>query len=164
MKHPAAPARRRTPGRTAIVLGLLTLSASALGVPAASSAPADGTYCGHRVLGEIERRYLEMGGPEGALGCPLTGELTNPDGFGRRTRFEHGTVYWSPRSGAWPVWGEIGAYWCDQGCEAGWAGYPTSYEHTVGGEIRQNFQCTVIHFQARPGGVTKTWSDGNTCA
>ncbi|MFF8848014.1 LGFP repeat-containing protein [Streptomyces sp. NPDC015127] len=104
-----------------------------------------------------------MGGPGGALGCPLTEELVNPDGVGRRTQFQHGTIYWSPSSGAWPVWGQIGTYWCNQGCEAGWIRYPTSYEYTVGNEIRQNFQCTVIHFQALSGGTTRTWSDGNTC-
>ncbi|MEE1752898.1 LGFP repeat-containing protein [Streptomyces sp. SP18CS02] len=122
-------------------------------------------YCDppREVVGEIERTYLRMGGPGGALGCPLTDELVNPDGFGRRTQFQHGTIYWSPRSGAFPVWGDIGAWWCGQGCEAGWPGYPTSYEYTVGDEVRQNFQCTVVRFKAGPGGVTKTWSDGNTC-
>ncbi|MDU0258415.1 hypothetical protein ABZT26_23600 [Streptomyces sp. NPDC005395] len=41
-------------------------------------------------------------------------------------------------------------------------GYPTSYEHTVGNETRQNFQCAVIHWQALSGNRTKTWHD-NIC-
>ncbi|WP_443050883.1 hypothetical protein [Streptomyces sp. H27-D2] len=71
------------------------------------------------------------GRPGGALGCPLTDELVNPDGVGRRTRFEHGTIYWSARSGAWPVWGDIGNAWCSLGCEQGMARLPTSYECPV---------------------------------
>ncbi|MEU0939653.1 MULTISPECIES: hypothetical protein [unclassified Embleya] len=35
-----------------------------------------------------------MGGIGGALGCPRSDELVGPDGIGRRTRFEHGTIYW----------------------------------------------------------------------
>ncbi|MEW2515837.1 hypothetical protein [Streptomyces sp. NPDC046870] len=163
MKHPNGTVRGRKPGRTTSTLSLLAVLASTLVVSAASSAQADGDYCGHSVLGAIEQRYLAMGGPGGPLGCPLTEELVNPDGIGRRTQFQNGTIYWSPRSGAWPVWGDIGTYWCDQGCEAGWIRYPTSYEYAVGSEIRQNFQCTVIHWQALSGGATKTWSDGDTC-
>ncbi|WP_328564526.1 hypothetical protein [Streptomyces coelicoflavus] len=155
--------RARTPGRAASVLGLLALLAGTLVASASSAAQADGDYCGHRVLGDIEKRYIAMGGPGGSLGCPLTEELVNPDGVGRRTQFENGTVYWSPRSGAWPVWGDIGDHWCGQGCEAGWMGYPTSYEYVVGSETRQNFQCAVVHWQALPGNATKTWNDGNTC-
>ncbi|WP_208030611.1 LGFP repeat-containing protein [Streptomyces cyanogenus] len=163
MRHPRAVARPTVRGRFAAASGLLALLASVSVAGAAAPAQAT-TYCGtHEVVGEIEQRYLKMGGPGGALGCPLTDELANPDGFGRRTQFEHGTIYWSARSGAWPVWGAIGDYWCNQGCEAGWAGYPTGYEYRVGDETRQNFQCTVIHFQALAGGATKTWSDPDTC-
>ncbi|GAA1313129.1 hypothetical protein GCM10009647_038760 [Streptomyces sanglieri] len=136
-------------------LALLT----GLSVTAAPAAQADGNYCGHNVVGDIEKRYNEMGGPGGVLGCPLTEELVNPDGAGRRTQFEHGTIYWSPRSGAWPVWGEIGQYWCDQGCEQGKMGYPTSYERRVGDEIQQHFQCALIHYKALPDGVGKMWRD-----
>ncbi|MGW1163359.1 LGFP repeat-containing protein [Streptomyces sp. NPDC002513] len=150
-------------GRIAAVFGLMGLLASVLIVSAATPAQAL-PYCGtHEVGGAIEQRYIKMGDSGGALGCPVTDELVNPDGFGRRQQFDHGTIYWSPRSDAWPVWGAIGEYWCNEGCEAGWAGYPTGYEYTVGNEIRQNFQCTVIHFQDLGGGTTKTWSDGNIC-
>ena len=80
----------------------------------------------------------------------------------RDTQLEKGTGYWSPRSGPWPVWGDIGDYWCNEGCEAGWMRYLTFYEHTVGNEPRQNFQCAVIHWQALSGNRTKTWHD-NIC-
>ncbi|MFD8201337.1 LGFP repeat-containing protein [Streptomyces sp. NPDC059701] len=165
MTHPGAVVWRGVQSRIVTVLGLLALLTSVLVVSAASPAQAT-PYCANRpeVGGAIEQRYINMGGPVGALGCPVTGELVNPDGFGRRQQFDHGTVYWSPRSGAWPVWGYIGDYWCMNGCERGFAGYPTSYEYRVGGEIRQNFQCTVIHFQDLGGGTTRTWSEENICA
>ncbi|MER6851298.1 LGFP repeat-containing protein [Streptomyces flaveolus] len=94
--------------------------------------------------------------PEGGPGIRPPGGNLRP--LGRRG------CQWSPRSGAWPVWGYIGDYWCTNGCERGFAGYPTSYEYKVGAEIRQNFQCTVIHFQDLGGGTTRTWSEENICA
>ncbi|MFB4422183.1 LGFP repeat-containing protein [Streptomyces sp. QL37] len=162
--NPDAVVRREIRGRIATVLGLLGLLAGVLVMSSASPARAT-PYCGTRteVGGAIEQTYIHLGGPGGTLGCPLTVELVNPDNVGRRQQFDHGTVYWSPRSGAYPVWGYIGDHWCTHGCEAGWRGYPTSYEYTVGSEIRQNFQCTVIHFQNLGGGTTKTWSDPNIC-
>lgn len=51
--------------------------AGTLVVSASPAAQADGDYCGHRVLGDIEKWYLAMGGPEGSLGCPLTEELVD---------------------------------------------------------------------------------------
>ncbi|MFI6850594.1 hypothetical protein OG535_07865 [Kitasatospora sp. NBC_00085] len=160
-----AALQRRIRGRIGSGLGVLTLLASLIVVAAASPAQAGDTYCGNgkNVVGDIEKRYIEMNGPDGPLGCPLTDELVNPDGFGRRTQFQNGTIYWSPRSGAWPVWGAIGGAWCDLGCERGWPGYPTSYEVKAGDQIHQNFQCAVIYFQAVGGGASKTWTSENLC-
>lgn len=154
--------RTRKPGKAGSAVGLLAVLVSTLVVSAPSAAQANDDYCGFKVVGDIEKRYIAMDDPKGSLGCPLTQELVNPDGIGRRTQFKNGTIYWSPRSGAWPVWGAIGDYWCNHGCEAGWMGYPTSYEYTVGNETRQNFQCAVVHWQALSGNTAKTSSD-NKC-
>ncbi|MEU3993876.1 hypothetical protein OG229_34215 [Streptomyces platensis] len=161
----SAAVRRKIRSRIASALSVLALTAGALVVSAATPAQAT-PYCdqGFEVVGAIEHTYVTyLGGPGGVLGCPISNELVNPDQFGRRSEFDRGTIYWSPRSGAFPVWGALGEWWAGQGYERGWAGYPTSFEYTVGNEIRQNFQCTVAHFQARPGGSYVTWSDGNTC-
>ena len=58
-----------------------------------------GDYCGHRVLGDIARRYLMMGGPGRSLSCLLTAESVNPEGTGRRTQVEEGTLglFWDFR-------------------------------------------------------------------
>ncbi|MFD6182428.1 LGFP repeat-containing protein [Streptomyces goshikiensis] len=138
--------------------------AGALVVSAA--APAQATpYCdkGFEVVGAIEYTYIhDLGGPGGVLGCPTSHELENPDRVGRRSEFERGTIYWSPATGAFPVWGAIGEWWARQGWERGPAGYPTSFEYAVGNEIRQNFQCATVHFQPRPGGSHVTWGE-NKC-
>ncbi|MFE4205490.1 LGFP repeat-containing protein [Streptomyces goshikiensis] len=145
---------------------MLALSASTLLASAASPAQAT-QYCGRsfEVVGAIEYTYIHnLGGPGGALGCPRSHELTNPDGAGRRSEFDNGMIYWHPNTGAFPVWGAIGEWWAGQGWEAGWVGYPTSFEYQVGDEIRQNYQCTTVHFKALSGGAYKTWGEGNRCA
>ncbi|MEE1767139.1 hypothetical protein PUR34_02830 [Streptomyces sp. JV185] len=158
--HLSAAIRRGIRSRISTGLSaLVMLTGLGVAVTPAMQAEADSAHCGHQVLGAIEKRYLDMGGPNGTLGCPLTDELTNPDGIGRRTQFEHGTIYWSPRSGAWPVWGAIGEYWCNDGCERSVMGYPTSYERKVGDEVQQNFQCAVIHWKQVPGNAEKAWRE-----
>ncbi|GAB3656741.1 hypothetical protein GCM10027589_16470 [Actinocorallia lasiicapitis] len=148
--------------RAAAGIALFCAAIAGTVLVAPPSAHADGYYCGQRVLGAIEGRYLAMGGPSGALGCPRTGELTNPDGYGRRTQFQNGTIYWSPNTGAWPVWGRIGDVWCSLGCERGPIGYPTSYEYRApyGGEIWQNFRCGQLHYIPSLDSVGRT---PNTC-
>ncbi|MBV8066983.1 MAG: hypothetical protein JO113_03320, partial [Candidatus Eremiobacteraeota bacterium] len=47
----------------------------------------------HIVRGEVRRLFLQLGGVK-TLGFPLTDEIPSPDGFGRMTRFEHGTITW----------------------------------------------------------------------
>ncbi|MER7505313.1 hypothetical protein AB0L05_17055 [Nonomuraea pusilla] len=156
------------PRRSRIAAGLsaLTLTAGALIAAAATPALADEphTYCGLKVVGAIEQRYVGMGGPTGQLGCPLTQELVNPDGVGRRTQFKNGTIYWHPQTGAWPVWGDIGARWCQEGCERGWLGYPTSGEYRAGNAAHQNFGCGTIYWQAWPErGTMMTRLSENRC-
>lgn len=76
------------------------------------------------VEGEILKRWLETGGPQGPLGYPTTDELGTPDGQGRFNRFLGGMVYWHPRHGARDIRGEILARWQKQGYEQGPLGYP----------------------------------------
>ncbi|MEU6114355.1 DUF2599 domain-containing protein [Streptomyces sp. NPDC047117] len=84
----------------------------------------------HPVWGAIRDKWGALGWEAGKLGFPLTDELTNPDGQGKRQQFEGGTVYWHPTlsNGAHPVWGRIGELWAEYGWEGGAFGYPTSDE------------------------------------
>jgi hypothetical protein len=73
-------------------------------------------------------KYNEFGGPGGKLGLPTSDELVNPDNIGRRTSFQNdASIYWSPATDAHQLGGEIGAKWCQLGCESV-LGYPTSDE------------------------------------
>ncbi len=51
-----------------------------------------------------------------------------PDGRGRLQTFQHGSLYWSPQTGAQVVRGAILEEWGRQGFEGGPAGYPTGPE------------------------------------
>ncbi|GAA3552981.1 hypothetical protein GCM10022197_05060 [Microlunatus spumicola] len=88
------------------------------------STPTTGT---HEVHGLILVRYLELGGPA-FLGYPVTDETLGRDGVGRTSGFEGGTIAWSPATGAWEVYGAIGALWQSQGGEGGPLGYPATGE------------------------------------
>ncbi len=120
----------------------------ALAVQVPRAAADDGVFCGHHVQGAILAKYQEMGGEESPLGCPKTDELTTPNGVGRYNTFVGGSIYWSPDSGAHPVWGVIGDKWGAQGWEAGSLGFPTGDELTNSDGVgkRQQFQGGTIYW------------------
>ena len=94
----------------------------------------------HPVWGEIGRKWGDLGWERGKLGMPLTDELTNPDGYGKRQQYQGGTIYWSSNSGAHPVWGAIGSLWARYGYERGMFGYPRTDERTgYDGVVSQTF-------------------------
>ena len=125
MALPTTPRyRSATPLRALAVLFAVLCGLAAQAAPAAADDP---TICGHRVGGEILKKYQDFAA---TLKCPLSDELTNPDGVGKRQQFEGGTIYWHPTlsNGAHPVWGKIGDLWGVYGWERGPFGYPTSDE------------------------------------
>ncbi|GAA4932647.1 uncharacterized protein with LGFP repeats [Actinomycetospora succinea] len=75
-----------------------------------------------------------------SLGEPTRVESPTSDGAGRVTTFEHGTVIWSPSTGAWPLTGAIAEHWRQAGAEGSALGYPTGAEHDVPGGRAQAFQ------------------------
>ncbi|MBL9016715.1 MAG: hypothetical protein JNL83_21185 [Myxococcales bacterium] len=91
---------------------------------------AGGTRCGGSpaVVGEIEEKYLALGGCGSVLGTPTTEERGTPDGVGRYSVFERGSIYWTPHLGAFEVHGEIRDKWAAVGWEAGILGYPITDE------------------------------------
>ncbi|MEZ2121453.1 phospholipase A2 [Corynebacterium sp. CCM 9203] len=78
------------------------------------------------VKGRIRDRCNELGGVEGELGYPLTGELATPDGRGWYNTFMDGGIYWTPEHDAHEVLGAMYMYWGVKGVEAGELGYPVS--------------------------------------
>lgn len=100
--------------------------ALATGLLLAGAAPAGAAPV---VQGAILQHWTALGGPAGLLGAPLTDELATPTRYGRFSVFQHGSIYWSPATGAWEVHGLIRDRWAALGWENGLLGFPTSDEH-----------------------------------
>lgn len=121
----------------------------ALTVQVPQAAADDGAVvCGHRVQGAILEKYQETGGETSLLGCPQTDELTTPNGVGRYNTFAGGSIYWSPDTGAHPVWGAIGDKWGAMGWEGGSLGFPAGDELTNPDGVgkRQKFQGGTVYW------------------
>ncbi|MDX0319486.1 hypothetical protein GOC38_17885 [Sinorhizobium meliloti] len=58
----------------------------------------------HEVRGLIKAKWAELGSERSALGYPTTDELMAPDGNGRVSHFERGSIYWRPDTGAREVY------------------------------------------------------------
>ncbi|RJO77098.1 esterase [Nocardia panacis] len=98
----------------------------------------------HRVQGLILGKYAQLGFENSWLGFPAGEEQPIKD-LGRWSRFEGGSIYWSPLSGAWAVRsGPITDAWREAGFENGRLGYPISDEFPIPGGVQQNFQAGYI--------------------
>ncbi|MCI3275636.1 LGFP repeat-containing protein [Streptomyces cylindrosporus] len=92
--------KRRAAG---VVLGSLLALGGTAAVPAVADAPqmpAKKLCLGdHRIDNAfIYRRWQQLGGSDGAMGCPVNDNFTLPNGAERQT-FEHGQLAWSPDQG-----------------------------------------------------------------
>lgn len=100
----------------------------------------------YEVCGAIRDKYNALGGPASFLSFPSTGELTNPDGYGKRSQFLNGPIYWSPQGGAHPVVNSFLNRWGIHQYEAGWLKYPTTDEIVLpDGGRRQEFEFGAIY-------------------
>jgi uncharacterized protein with LGFP repeats len=108
--------------------------------------------------GAIYDRWQAMGGMNSELGAPTTPESPGQGGA-RYVRFEHGAIYWSPGTGAAPVFGALYAAWGALGYERGPLGLPTSAEIAEPEWIVQNFQHGTLNFNRQQASVMEV-SDG----
>ncbi|MGO2693845.1 LGFP repeat-containing protein [Corynebacterium casei] len=76
------------------------------------------------INGLILEKWQDMGGPSSDLGFPIADEAKTPDGQGRFSTFQHGSLYWHPNHGAHPVTGAVLFKWERRGSESGAYGYP----------------------------------------
>ncbi|MBF6241509.1 trehalose corynomycolyl transferase [Nocardia otitidiscaviarum] len=76
--------------------------------------------------GAVGTRYAEVPGPTGPLG-DCTGDERDRDG-GRQQDFEQGAIYWTPDTGAWEVYGQIGDEYENMGGPTSALGWPVSGE------------------------------------
>ena len=101
--------------------------------------PATGA---HQVGGAIRGVWAALGWEKGHLGFPTTDEKPTPRRHGAFNHFQGGSIYWSPPTGAHPVWGDIRRAWAAQGWENGTLGFPTTGERRT-----PNRQGAFNHFQ-----------------
>ncbi len=103
--------------------------------------PLTGAY---EVHGLIRNRWQAMGGEMSILGYPTTNESTTSDGIGRYNHFQNGSIYWTPVTGAYEVYGPIRARWAELRWERGFLGYPTASPYE---ETRNRNRFLVAQFQ-----------------
>ena len=75
----------------------------------------------------ISDKYAQLGGPQSFLGNAVSPELPAAGG-GSKQEFQHGTIYFHQRTGAFEVHGAIRARFLALGSEGSAFGYPTSDE------------------------------------
>ncbi len=98
--------------------------------------------------GAIGQRWGAHTWEAGRLGYPVTEERCGLRLGGCFQVFQHGSVYWMPLTGAWPVWGTVRDRWAAQGWETGRLGYPVAdpvcapnqWGTHLGGMCEQRFQ------------------------
>src|SRR5262245_13445851 len=85
-------------------------------------------YQAFEIHGEIYKKWLQLGGL--SWGLPCTDELPTPDGVGRYNHFNDNSasIYWTPGTGAWAIYGDIRKKWAALGWERSPLGYPTTDE------------------------------------
>jgi len=54
----------------------------------------------HEVHGAIREKWASLGWERSRLGYPVSDELALVGGHGRRSRFQHGVITWTPEGGA----------------------------------------------------------------
>ncbi|MEX3514652.1 MULTISPECIES: alpha/beta hydrolase-fold protein [unclassified Corynebacterium] len=96
------------------------------------------------LVGRINARYSEMGGPGSWLGFPLTNEEKTPDQRGRFVHFENGSIYWTAQTGAYAIPKDMVEAWGKNGWEGGDLKYPTSAPHEVNGGFQQEFENGIL--------------------
>lgn len=96
----------------------------------------------HAIMGEIRDKWAALKWETGPLGYPTSDFAPTIDGIGRCVHFEHGSIYWSPKTGAHAVLNPIRDKWAILGWAAGRLGYPTTdFAPTLNGIGR------FVHFE-----------------
>lgn len=105
----------------------------------------------HSIRGEIREAWKAGGWENGPLGYPTSEEAAIEGTDGIRQDFEHGTMYWSPRTGAHWVTGAIRARYDEIGGPGGAAGFPTSDENGIRGGAYNAFEHGNLYWSGRTG-------------
>ena len=103
----------------------------------------------------IQARYAALGGASGFLGAAKTNVTLCPDKIGYFRHYAGGSIYWSPRSGAHEVYGDIRALWSSLGWERSFLGYPRTGELPGRDEAKKGrysvFEGGVVYWHPQTG-------------
>ena len=111
--------------------------------------PATGAWA---VWGAIRARYAALRWEVSPLGYPTSDEQATSDGRGRVSRFQHGSIVWSPAHGAVEVYGDIHRRWRALGAERSVVGHPVRGEAPAPGGGRVSvFERGVVLWAGRTG-------------
>ncbi|MEO8627096.1 MAG: LamG-like jellyroll fold domain-containing protein [Betaproteobacteria bacterium] len=101
----------------------------------------------HSVRGGILEKFLATGGVQ-RWGYPLNEEthvMSGSNVIGELSEFENGSIYWSGRTGAYTVRGDIRIKYRDLRGPLGWLGFPTSDQVTIPGYAGASGMNTFEH-------------------
>ena len=128
----------------------------------------------HEVHGAIREKWKQLGWETSFLGYPTTDESTPPDGRGRFSHFQGGSIYWTPETGAREVHGAIREKWAALGWETGYLGYPVTdetatpdtvgrFNHFQGGSIywHPHTGAWAVHARVRDAWAGQGWELGS---
>ncbi|GAB3622023.1 hypothetical protein GCM10027418_01050 [Mariniluteicoccus endophyticus] len=104
-----------------------------------------------RVFGAIGEAYAQQRWEMGFLGYPLGNERCHLVDAGCVQRFQGGTIWWSPSTGAQVVRGAILEKYLSQGGEAGSLCYPREWERCDANGCSQTFDYGRIVWNPRDG-------------
>ncbi len=105
----------------------------------------------HEVRGAIQGLWASKGWERSPLGYPETDETGTPDGVGRYNHFQHGSIYWTPETGAHDIQGAIRDLWASKGWERSYLGYPVSDDHACPAGRCSDFKHGSISWSAAAG-------------
>jgi uncharacterized protein with LGFP repeats len=101
------------------------------------------------VHGAIADRWYFMGRERSILGLPVADTATAPDGKGRYSKFQGGSIYYTAATGPHEVCGAIRTEWLAKGGPTGFLGYPITGQRTPSdGKGRYNdFQHGTVYWR-----------------
>ncbi len=104
------------------------------------------------VKGAINQRWRAWAGHNGLLGYPVANQVCGQPASGCVQRFQGGTIYWSPTTGAWVTRGGVSTKYASVGANRSSLGYPTANVRCVGSQCVQSFQRGYIGWTTTAGG------------
>ncbi|MGV0834714.1 LGFP repeat-containing protein [Mycolicibacterium thermoresistibile] len=106
------------------------------------------------LTGQVLEKYQSVGGPEGDLGFPTSGERDGGVGASRMAGFaaeDDPVIFWTPDYGAVIVRGPMKAAWDELGGAAGELGVPMDDQTESGDEVTQRFSGGSISWNRSDG-------------